>query len=223
MKQYNWSEDDVCVIEDFITQEDADILINYMEFNFNNKYNCIDSSEKTRYIFPFLHIDDEVVKSLILKLYKKSWLQAVQYSAEKFNFKVLHNTFSRAPELVMWTGQGLSSHRDGHEKMFTSEDLESSGMPLSSLIYLNDNYDGGEIVFDDFNFKVKPKNLSFIIFPSFFAHSVNKITVIDNKNPRYTIPFFFGFYVEDFDELKNKELDFDLKNQNADGQLPLKG
>lgn len=49
---------------------------------------------------------------------------------------------------------------------------------VSTVIYLNDNYEGGEIEFTNFDIKVKPKKASMVIFPSNYpymhiAHQVN--------------------------------------------------
>ena len=58
------------------------------------------------------------------------------------------------------------------------------GFPQGSLLYfLNDNYEGGEIVIADTMYK--PKKNSAILFPScfMFPHYVNKIT----KGTRYSI------------------------------------
>jgi hypothetical protein len=41
--------------------------------------------------------------------------------------------------------------------------------PFVILIYLNDNYEGGELLFPLQNFKTKPKKGSTVIFPCNFA------------------------------------------------------
>lgn len=58
------------------------------------------------------------------------------------------------------------------------------GYPLASLLFfLNDEYEGGELIISDITYK--PKKNSAIIFPSnfLFPHSVNKII----KGTRYSI------------------------------------
>ncbi len=42
---------------------------------------------------------------------------------------------------------------------------------ISVVIYLNDDYEGGEIEFTNFNLKFKPKANTMIIFPSNFAYT----------------------------------------------------
>ena len=47
----------------------------------------------------------------------------------------------------------------------------------SSLVYLNDNYEGGELVFPEYNLNIKPKAGDIITFPTnaMYLHAVNKI------------------------------------------------
>ena len=60
---------------------------------------------------------------------------------------------------------------------------------LSVLLYLNDDYDGGEIEFRHSNLKFKPKAGSVLFFPSNFlyVHEVYPVT----KGPRYALPNWY--------------------------------
>ena len=49
-------------------------------------------------------------------------------------------------------------------------------MDWTALIYLNDNYEGGDLVFPDYDIKIKTKAGSIIFFPTDVMHSVEKIT-----------------------------------------------
>jgi predicted 2-oxoglutarate/Fe(II)-dependent dioxygenase YbiX len=44
--------------------------------------------------------------------------------------------------------------------------------------FLNDNYEGGEIEFDHFNLKIKPKENQAVFFPSnyVYSHKVHPVT-----------------------------------------------
>ena len=56
---------------------------------------------------------------------------------------------------------------------------------LTSLLFLNDNYEGGEFVMLDDTYKAKVKQGSVIVFPSNFMydHEVKKVT----KGNRYSV------------------------------------
>lgn len=59
------------------------------------------------------------------------------------------------------------------------------------MYYINDNYDGGEIVFPDYNLNIKPKSNSLIMFPGNenYVHGVLKVS----EGFRYTFPMRFVF------------------------------
>jgi hypothetical protein len=69
------------------------------------------------------------------------------------------------------------------------QDQGVSTRVLSVLLYLNDNYDGGEIEFRHSNVKIKPEPGSVLFFPSNFlyVHEVYPVT----KGPRYALPNWY--------------------------------
>ena len=68
------------------------------------------------------------------------------------------------------------------------QDLGISTRVLSTVIYLNDDYEGGNINFPEVNVTIKPKSGSILLFPSNFvyAHEVQKII----NGTRYCLPNF---------------------------------
>ncbi len=64
-----------------------------------------------------------------------------------------------------------------------------SSRVLSALLYLNDDYEGGEITFPHIGFSQKPKAGSLIFFPSnfVFVHEVNAVT----SGTRYALPNWY--------------------------------
>lgn len=69
------------------------------------------------------------------------------------------------------------------------QDLGISSRVLSSVMYLNDDYDGGEIEFVNSNIKIKPPAGSVIFFPSnyLYVHEVHPIL----SGFRYSLPHWF--------------------------------
>jgi Rps23 Pro-64 3,4-dihydroxylase Tpa1-like proline 4-hydroxylase len=59
------------------------------------------------------------------------------------------------------------------------------------MYYINDDYDGGEIVFPDYNLTIKPKSNSLIMFPGNenYVHGVLEVS----EGFRYTFPMRFAF------------------------------
>lgn len=58
-------------------------------------------------------------------------------------------------------GQEYKAHYDGPT---------ATGRSLSAIVYLNDNYEGGEIEFVNFDIKIKPEPGMLILFPSNYAY-----------------------------------------------------
>lgn len=59
------------------------------------------------------------------------------------------------------SGQQYKAHFDGHT---------ATGRYLSAILYLNDDYEGGELEFPDYKVMIKPEPGMLILFPSSFAY-----------------------------------------------------
>ena len=68
------------------------------------------------------------------------------------------------------TGGAMGAHID------KNADNPENSMDWTALIYLNDDYEGGEVIFEDHGLSLKPSAGSIIFFPCLEPHSVNKIT-----------------------------------------------
>lgn len=66
------------------------------------------------------------------------------------------------------TKMGMGPHADDPDGSF--------GIKYSFVTYLNDDYEGGEIEFKDYNLKIKPKAGSSIMFPATYIHESKPIT-----------------------------------------------
>lgn len=123
--------------------------------------------------------------------------------ADRHNSKVAsmvaYNAIKMAEEYALETGVELgylpvyfriSKYNTGvymgpHVDSGYGEDDKST---VSMVIYLNDNYDGGEIEFPNHNIKIKPEAGSAVVFPSVGClHDPKPIT----SGNKYMIPLFF--------------------------------
>jgi predicted 2-oxoglutarate/Fe(II)-dependent dioxygenase YbiX len=59
---------------------------------------------------------------------------------------------------------------------------------LASVIYLNDDYEGGEIYFPDQGMSIKPKHGQLIAFPGAWWHGVTAVS----NGLRYTSPAWYS-------------------------------
>jgi Rps23 Pro-64 3,4-dihydroxylase Tpa1-like proline 4-hydroxylase len=78
-------------------------------------------------------------------------------------------------------------------------DHGSSSRTLSVVLYLNDDFDGGDLYFEDFDYGFKPSAGSLCMFPSFYMHEVTSIFPKEGSVGRYTLPFLHGFDVRKYD------------------------
>ena len=115
----------------------------------------------------------------------QQYVDNVQYEVEyKFGRKLERTN----PGIRKWLpGEYQDIHADGET---------ASGWPgynyivdYGSIIYLNDEYEGGEIFFPKYNIHIQPKPGTLVFFPStnMYAHGVTEIT----DGIRYTSPHFW--------------------------------
>ena len=83
----------------------------------------------------------------------------------------------------------LKYYEDNHLSSHT-DDGGANHSRVSLLFYINDGYEGGDIVFEYLNISYSPKAGDIIIFPSsyIYRHHVNKVT----KGIRYCIADFMA-------------------------------
>jgi len=80
--------------------------------------------------------------------------------------------------------------------------------PLATLLYLNDDYDGGELYFPNQNFEIKPVAKSLLVFKGGGEnlHGVRQVTGdIDHIRPRYVIVAFWD-YESEIDQARFSEI-----------------
>lgn len=162
------------LIENFVHEQDAEDLINFFD---NNEHLCNDSEEhhKDRNIHASAIKDDHIIK--LLKYYAYKNIIFIDHI-----FKTKTKLWNEM-RLCRWRpGDSMDLHIDRNTK------TRNYNLDFSSLIYLNDNYEGGELVFE--NKELKMPRLSCIVFESHLhPHAVKEV----KKNNRYTIPSWYQF------------------------------
>jgi len=183
------------VIEDFITLEDADILVSYIKNNY---------LDKTKFSISLKHIINNKIRyeSRIPEQSKFSNHLEILHLLKKYSDKFLleTNLFFKDDENIylseLWMtmlgpDSALDPHTDNHKN---AEHLFRSG-----VIYLNEDFDGGYLNFPDKDFIIKPKKLSLIIFDSKELHEITKVL----SGLRIAMPIWAT-------NIKEKEVSYDL-------------
>jgi hypothetical protein len=105
----------------------------------------------------------------ILKRYTK--MLQITVFGYNFHFGVNEGFYINEDSFVL-------KFEDGEERQLSYGGGTQTGRSMCAILYLNDDYDGGEIEFVNFNLKIKPKRGTLLLFPSNFLYSYkeNKVT-----------------------------------------------
>jgi len=132
------------------------------EIQLNKNTRNTDVFDLGEYSFEFKTLLESTFKNIIKHIYNKeiAWYEEPNFLRyQPGGFYALHAD---------------SENWDAEKKQW----IRSIERDLSFLIYLNEDYSGGEIVFPHFNFTFKPKKGMFVCFPSDhrYIHKVNETT-----------------------------------------------
>jgi hypothetical protein len=185
-----------------------DIAITHIDINYNNIIDTLDKNntqfEKVFYR-PHLtmkipiDLNDTDTKSLYLIkkiMINKIWPHIDDFSKKLNLSEIRYRKNIKASKLLNNTQ--METHVDEDNAIYCD-------------LYLNDNYDGGEIVFTDLNISIKPTAGLLLIYLPYHPHKVNMVY----NGDRYCIGHEFL--------LKNNErysygLDFNIKKKELYGK-----
>jgi hypothetical protein len=163
--------------------------LNSLDVNINKDVFYIDKIEEE-------HKDHrEVLDKDIVKLVRELEQNIYQYLQTAYfpnrGFKIESKEWSRALELIRWqNGSELAAHADG-----SSDAPEWPIINIGCLIYLNDEYEGGEIKFNDYDLVYQPKIGDLVIFPNHYIHEVLRVKEKQPITRRHTMPVFYSFRI----------------------------
>jgi hypothetical protein len=119
----------------------------------------------------------------------KDFQIAATHRIEQF-YRLTRPIYADTVQLVLWSeGIHMPAHADN-----ANPDGSPHGMAwrdFSSIVYLNDDYDGGELYFTALDAWIKPKAGMLVAFTAGFhhEHAVLKVT----RGERLTMPAFYTF------------------------------
>jgi hypothetical protein len=188
MMKYN--RDAIVLIPGFVDKNRLSVLKNYV---LDNK------SSDAKQVFLFSDIEDDEVRENMLFInaeahhfIKNDYLKGVH------GVNPIYDMWSRELELIRWhDGAELAPHYDG-DKPEDALPPPIDTAKIGSLVYINDDYAGGEIGFTDYGIKIKPSPGDLVIFPYFYMHEVHLVERLDPDLPshRITMPMFNSFVLE---------------------------
>lgn len=159
-------------IENFLDESICDNLIYY--FNTTKVRNThIDGYFKDRTLCPYLVEDISLLSNLLIFQVK-----SIQTASKLFyNDNLDVNLYLENWSIVeMLPGIDMEVHQD------------RSNRDCSSVLYLNDNFTGGETYFPNNDFTCTPKKGKIVFFSSRIYHGVTKVM----SGERYTLPCWYS-------------------------------
>jgi hypothetical protein len=189
------NKDFIQVYPDFIDKKDIETLylflwqqgpLEYKEIYFLGELN--DAEIETA---PSFEIKNKVIQNIIIESQKKVVDHITNVYFPKLGYEA-ELEWSRPLELIRWNQNAmLGDHTDAPQPR------EDGWVPISALIYINDNYVGGEIGFSEYDIDIKPKANDLVVFSGSMLHHVKTIGDKDNRDQRrFTMPFFFNFNIK---------------------------
>jgi hypothetical protein len=167
---------------DFVSKEDCEYIIDYAI-----KSNAWSFSEdefwNSRVFYPEMLPNDNEFKIKMSSILKKT----KQFISKEYNLK---NVYADTFHVVRWfDGQLQPAHQDNMENVMYGVDFFKH-RSYGSIIYLNDNFEGGETYYPQYDIAICPKSgkLAVHLGDGDHLHSVNEI----KNGTRYTIAAFWG-------------------------------
>lgn len=160
----------IYVVEDFISKEDLVKINNYID-----KTGFIENDNPVEFPLAILKFNEDKEMIELMDSYRKK----VQVLLERdFDCEVEPAVFNQVARYL--TGDHLNEHADK---------VCESWRDLSNILYYNDDYEGGNFYFSQYDISFKPKAGSLVYFPggANYAHGVKTVT----SGKRYNTTVFW--------------------------------
>jgi Rps23 Pro-64 3,4-dihydroxylase Tpa1-like proline 4-hydroxylase len=125
-----------------------------------------------------------------LVLVQKKEVDDLIYKAFSSALTEYKKQYSLQPIVERDTGYTLLKYNKGDfYKLHVDGAAYTSSRKISGLLYLNDDYDGGELFFPRQNYKYKPKTGSVLMFPSIYTHPHESLEILNGT--KYAVVTWF--------------------------------
>ncbi len=158
---------EVFLVDNVLSIDECDYCIDYFKIN-RNENNTQNWRNTTTML---LNLQDKKLKTIVEKI--------TQFVHFNYNNEIKYDY----GQIVMWpTGTNQFEHTD------VPLPNKKDSVSLTSISYLNDDFEGGQTFFEhNNNFVVPVKGTTVYFDGQKIVHGVNKIT----KNTRYTLPIWY--------------------------------
>lgn len=185
--------ENIILIKNFINSDDIEKIYAYLDGlpdSDEDFYGPLDLR------FERVEKENAEVANIIKKYEQKTFDYIAEGFINKYNIPIKRDAVNYC-HFVKWIPGMLSKLHADCEKPDGSPALYAgfNRLNISTLVYINDNYEGGLISFPDQNFTLKPSAGDLIIFPgnNAYKHEVTRV----ESGKRYTMPSWYSFDIDD--------------------------
>lgn len=119
-------------------------------------------NHRTNYNMGITHLAKETGTQVAMDVHNQMYFLLLSTTIPYAQKHDLDELFHEGYNMLKYsTGQEYKAHADGET---------ITGRSVSAIIYLNDDYEGGEVEFVNFGIKIKPKAGMLLLFPSNYAY-----------------------------------------------------
>lgn len=192
---------DIVEYKNFLTREESEKLISFLESSPNDwQITCFYNA---RVMFPYDPLKTDVTNHFTEKEIDALKSKFSDAAAKVFDRDLVVRGFSASKWM---TGAFADYHADNAELDGTPNEWQDN--KLVTIIYLNDDYEGGDLVFRDHDLRISPEAGTLVVFDVGInnVHGVTEVT----SGTRYTILTSFDYaesdYPQEYWEKKAAEL-----------------
>jgi hypothetical protein len=184
---WGFSPNNIVTVDNIILDENLEYIYSYSRMVSNWGMNDGDEAWSNR-----VHggMDLQMCNPDVVSIIDSCWLVAQKHISNHFGV----NFYGRASTIVRWrAGDGQSPHAD--KQLPDGSPSRNPENDVGSVIYLNDDYEGGQIYFPIQGIEFSPKPGSLVFFPGDinYLHGVKTVS----KGTRYTLPNFWTAVASD--------------------------
>lgn len=182
-ESFHYYKDDIMSIFDFVTQEEADSMIKFFEDN--NKWGDIAFYGSLG--AGLAEEDDRLAAYNLPRDFFKNLKQRFKEAVECAFDRELRPNTSHAQK---WNVGGFANpHSDNSDMEGNPNAFEIN--KYVGILYINDDYKGGEIYWPDHNISFQPKKFEFVTFPG-GIENIHGVSVIE-EGVRFTMVSFWDY------------------------------
>lgn len=195
LENMEWKKDDILVFNNFLTEEECQNIIKYWEHSVQKETLPWEPISFYESYASNLPNDEDVLKFNLPKDFFNKLEEKIQEASEIARKGKLRKVSYHAQK---WEPGAFADYHSDNSTNGVYNAFERS--KWATFLYLNDDYEGGELEFRDHDIKIKPKTGMLASFNG-GAQNEHQVTMVKNGY-RYTIGSFWDFAEVEYSDEK---------------------